>query len=47
MTSAGAVVRVYLPERSSQAKAEEDHDAPLIAPPFETSEEWAVRPFSV
>jgi PAS domain S-box-containing protein len=43
----GAVVRVYLPERSSQAKAEEDHDAPLIAPPFETSEEWAVRPFSV
>ncbi len=43
----GAVVRVYLPERSSQAKAEEDRDAPLIAPPFETSEEWALRPFSV
>ena len=43
----GAVVRVYLPERSAQAKAEEeDHDAPLIAPPFETTEEWAVRPFS-
>jgi PAS domain S-box-containing protein len=38
----GAVVRVYLPERSAQAKAEEeDHDAPLIAPPFETAEEWA------
>ena len=38
----GAVVRVYLPERTAQAKAEEeDHDAPLIAPPFETSEEWA------
>jgi PAS domain S-box-containing protein len=37
----GAVVRVYLPERSAQAKAEEeDHDAPLLAPPFETSEEW-------
>jgi PAS domain S-box-containing protein len=44
----GAVVRVYLPERSAQAKAnEEDHDAPLIAPPFESAEEWAVRPFSV
>ena len=43
----GAIVRVYLPERSSHAKAEEDRDAPLIAPPFETSEEWAVRPFSV
>src|SRR6201999_1719553 len=39
----GAVVRVYLPERSAQAKAdEEDHDAPLIAPPFESAEEWAV-----
>jgi PAS domain S-box-containing protein len=38
----GAVVRVYLPERSAQAKAEEeDHDAPLIAPPFESAEEWA------
>jgi PAS domain S-box-containing protein len=38
----GAVVRVYLPERSAQAKAEEeDHTAPLIAPPFETAEEWA------
>jgi PAS domain S-box-containing protein len=38
----GAVVRVYLPERSAQAKAEEeDHNAPLLAPPFETSEEWA------
>jgi PAS domain S-box-containing protein len=37
----GAVVRVYLPERSAQAKAEEeDHDAPLLAPPFETAEEW-------
>jgi PAS domain S-box-containing protein len=44
----GAVVRVYLPERSAQAKAdEEDHNAPLIAPPFESAEEWAVRPFSV
>ncbi|HEY3989751.1 MAG TPA: ATP-binding protein [Acidobacteriaceae bacterium] len=44
----GAVVRVYLPERSAQAKAsEEDHDAPLIAPPFESAEEWALRPFSV
>lgn len=44
----GAVVRVYLPERSAQAKAEEeDHDAPLIAPPFETAEEWAVKPYSV
>ncbi|HZD78152.1 MAG TPA: ATP-binding protein [Acidobacteriaceae bacterium] len=43
----GAVVRVYLPERSAQAKDEEDHDAPLIAPPFESAEEWAVRPFSV
>jgi PAS domain S-box-containing protein len=43
----GAVVRVYLPERSAQAKAEEeDHDAPLIAPPFESAEEWAVRPLS-
>jgi PAS domain S-box-containing protein len=38
----GAVVRVYLPERSAQAKAdEEDHDAPLIAPPFESAEVWA------
>jgi PAS domain S-box-containing protein len=38
----GAVVRVYLPERSAQAKAdEEEHEAPLIAPPFETAEEWA------
>jgi PAS domain S-box-containing protein len=38
----GAVVRVYLPERSVQAKAgEENHDAPLIAPPFESAEEWA------
>lgn len=38
----GAVVRVYLPERSAQAKAnEEDHEAPLIAPPFESAEEWA------
>lgn len=38
----GAVVRVYLPERSAQAKAEEeDHDAPLIAPPFESTEDWA------
>jgi PAS domain S-box-containing protein len=38
----GAVVRVYLPERSAQAKAEEeDHNAPLIAPPFESAEEWA------
>jgi PAS domain S-box-containing protein len=37
----GAVVRVYLPERSAQAKAqEEDHDAPLIAPPFESTEDW-------
>ncbi len=44
----GAVVRVYLPERSAQAKAgEEDHDAPLIAPPFESAEEWAIKPFSV
>jgi PAS domain S-box-containing protein len=44
----GAVVRVYLPERSAQAKAqEEDHDAPLIAPPFESAETWAVKPFSV
>jgi PAS domain S-box-containing protein len=44
----GAVVRVYLPERSAQAKAEEEnHDAPLIAPPFESAEEWAVKPFSV
>ena len=44
----GAVVRVYLPERSAQAKAEEeDHEAPLIAPPFETAEAWAVKPFSV
>jgi PAS domain S-box-containing protein len=43
----GAVVRVYLPERSAQAKAqEEDHDAPLIAPPFESAETWAVKPFS-
>jgi signal transduction histidine kinase len=38
----GAVVRVYLPERSAQAKAEEEgHDAPLIAPPFESTEDWA------
>lgn len=38
----GAVVRVYLPERSAQAKAEDEgHDAPLIAPPFESAEEWA------
>jgi PAS domain S-box-containing protein len=38
----GAVVRVYLPERSAQAKAdEEDHDAPLIAPPFASAEVWA------
>jgi PAS domain S-box-containing protein len=37
----GAVVRVYLPERSAQAKADEEaHDAPLMAPPFEV-EEWA------
>jgi PAS domain S-box-containing protein len=44
----GAVVRVYLPERTAQSKAEEEnHDAPLIAPPFESAEEWAVRPFSV
>lgn len=42
----GAVVRVYLPERSAQAKAEEDQDAPLIAPPFESAEEWTATPFS-
>ena len=37
----GAVVRVYLPERSAQAKSREEDDMPLIAPPFETAEEWA------
>jgi len=41
----GAIVRVYLPERSAQAKAEEDRDMPLIAPPFESAEEWAATPF--
>lgn len=42
----GAIVRVYLPERSALAKDEEDRDMPLIAPPFETSEEWATAPLS-
>ena len=42
----GAVVRVYLPERSAQAKADEDRDMPLIAPPFESAEEWAATPLS-
>lgn len=41
----GAIVRVYLPERSAQAKQDED-DMPLIAPPFETAEEWATTSFS-
>lgn len=35
----GAIVRVYLPERSAQAKADEDiPEAPLVAPPFQTAE---------
>ncbi len=35
----GAVVRVYLPERSSQTKPDEDlSETPLIAPPFETAD---------
>ncbi len=37
----GAIVRVYLPERSAQVKAQEEDDMPLIAPPFENAEEWA------
>lgn len=43
----GAVVRVYLPERSAQAQPKEEDDTPLIAPPFESAEEWAFRPYSV
>lgn len=35
----GAVVRVYLPERSSQTKPDEDlSDTPLVAPPFESAD---------
>lgn len=37
----GAIVRVYLPERSAQAKQQDEDDMPLIAPPFEAAEEWA------
>ena len=41
----GAVVRVYLPERSVQAKADEEvHDAPLVSPPFESAD-WPVEHF--
>jgi signal transduction histidine kinase len=34
----GAIVRVYLPERSAHGKPEEEHVAPLIAPPFQSAD---------
>jgi PAS domain S-box-containing protein len=34
----GAIVRVYLPERSAHAKPDEEHDAPLVAPPFQSAD---------
>lgn len=39
----GAIVRVYLPERSLLAKADEEiHEAPLVSPPFEGAD-WPLE----
>jgi PAS domain S-box-containing protein len=34
----GAIVRVYLPERSALGTPEDEHDAPLVAPPFQSAD---------
>jgi PAS domain S-box-containing protein len=34
----GAIVRVYLPERSTHTKPDEEHEAPLVAPPFQSAD---------
>lgn len=34
----GAIVRVYLPERSALGTPEDEHEAPLVAPPFQSAD---------
>jgi len=42
----GAIVRVYLPERTGQASPEEENETPLVATSIESTESWAPTPYS-